>query len=109
MRRYGGALSLVRDRVDHRRLGPVGDAGLVGDSTNIAVALNYDGSGAPRITAKGEHHMAEQILALAEEHQVPLYPNAELAATLVQITLGEEVPEQLYRAVTIRRGIPYHK
>ena len=73
--------------------------GIVGNSTNIAVALNYDGNNAPKVTAKGEQHMAAQILALAEEHDIPLYPNAELAATLVQIPLGEEVPEQLYRAV----------
>lgn len=72
---------------------------VVGGHSTIAVALNYDGSTAPRVTAKGDHHLAEQILALAEEHDVPLYPNAELAATLVQIPLGDEVPEQLYRAV----------
>jgi flagellar biosynthesis protein len=30
---------------------------------------------------------------------VPLYPNPELATALVQIPLGEEVPEELYRAV----------
>jgi len=72
---------------------------IVGGETNIAVALNYDGQNAPRITAKGENHLAEQMLALAEEHDVPLYPNHELAATLVQIPLGEEVPEQLYVAV----------
>ena len=72
---------------------------VVSDSTDIAVALSYDGSNAPVVAAKGEQHVARQILALAEEHDVPLYPNPELAATLVQIPLGDEVPEQLYRAV----------
>ncbi len=71
----------------------------VSGNANIAVALSYDGDNAPRVTAKGEHGMAERIMALAEEADVPLYPNAELAATLVQIPLGDEVPEQLYRAV----------
>ena len=72
---------------------------VVSGERNIAVALNYDGSGAPRVTAKGDHAMAERIIALAEENDVPLYPDADLAATLVQIPLGDEVPEQLYRAV----------
>lgn len=72
---------------------------VVGGSTSIAVALNYDGKDAPRVTAKGDQAMAERIVALAEQHGVPLYPNPELAATLVQVPLGDEVPEELYRAV----------
>ena len=72
---------------------------VVSSSTDIAVALNYDGSGAPRVTAKGDQATAKRIVELAEQHDVPLYPNAELATTLVQIPLGDEVPEQLYRAV----------
>jgi flagellar biosynthesis protein len=71
----------------------------VSGNTNIAVALSYDENNAPKVTAKGENQMAERIMALAEENDVPLYPNAELATTLVQIPLGDEVPEQLYRAV----------
>lgn len=73
--------------------------GLVQGDRNIAVALNYDGEGAPTVTAKGNDETAQRILELAEEHNVPLYPNPELAATLVQIPLGDEVPEKLYRAV----------
>lgn len=72
---------------------------LVGGKTGIAVALNYDGKDAPRVTAKGDHAMADRIVALAEQHNVPLYPNPELATTLVQVPLGDEVPEELYRAV----------
>lgn len=75
------------------------DDKLVDGGTSIAVALNYDGNSAPKVTAKGDKAMAERIIELAEEHDVPLYPNPELAATLVQIPLGDEVPEQLYRAV----------
>jgi len=71
----------------------------IAGNANIAVALNYDGENAPRVTAKGDKATAERIIALAEQHDVPLYPDPELAATLVQIPLGDEVPEQLYRAV----------
>ena len=66
---------------------------------DIAVALNYDGQNAPRITAKGQDEIARQILELADEARVPLKYDPELAAILSQIPLGEEIPENLYRAV----------
>jgi flagellar biosynthesis protein len=64
-----------------------------------AVALRYDGRGAPRVTAKGQGLVAERIVAAAREHDVPLYADAGLAATLARIELNEEIPENLYRAV----------
>ena len=65
----------------------------------LVVALRYDGETAPRVTAKGRGALAEQILALAEKHDIPLEQDAELAALLGQIPLGEEIPEALYLAV----------
>ena len=66
---------------------------------DIAVALNYDGQNAPRITAKGQNEIARQILELAEQADIPLKYDPELAAVLSQIPLGQEIPENLYRAV----------
>jgi flagellar biosynthesis protein len=63
------------------------------------VALRYDGTGAPRVTAKGRAAVAERIVALAREHGVPLQDDPDLAAVLARIPLGEEIPEALYRAV----------
>jgi flagellar biosynthesis protein len=71
----------------------------VGGQSDIAVALSYDGSNAPRITAKGEQQLAQQIIAAAEEAGVPLYPDPEMAMILSQIPLGEEIPDNLYRAI----------
>ena len=65
----------------------------------IAVALHYDGDNAPRVTAKGKNKLAEQIVNLARQHGVPLEENAEMAAILAQIPVGDEIPENLYRAV----------
>ena len=74
----------------------------------LAVALHYDGDTAPRVTAKGHHQVAEQIMALAREHQVPLQENAALAGLLAQVELGEEIPENLYLAVAQVIAFAYH-
>ncbi|MCW8906067.1 MAG: EscU/YscU/HrcU family type III secretion system export apparatus switch protein [Sedimenticola sp.] len=64
-----------------------------------AVALLYDGENAPRVTAKGEGKIAEEIFRLAREHDIPLQNDPQLAAVLSQIPLGDEIPEALYRAI----------
>jgi flagellar biosynthesis protein len=66
---------------------------------DLAVALNYDGENAPRLTAKGQAELAQRMLELAREHDVPLHQDPQLAALLAQIPLGDEIPEALYRAV----------
>ena len=64
-----------------------------------AVALRYDGKGAPRVTASGHGLVAERILELAREHDVPYQQNVELARLLSQVELGDEIPQALYVAV----------
>jgi flagellar biosynthesis protein len=65
----------------------------------VAVALEYDFKGAPRVTAKGKGHVAEAIVALAKEHGVTIEENHVLAEALSQVELDEAIPEALYRAV----------
>lgn len=65
----------------------------------IAVALKYDGEHAPRVTAKGAGAVAENIVALAVEHGIPMQDNPLLAQTLAQLELNEEIPPALYIAV----------
>jgi flagellar biosynthesis protein len=64
-----------------------------------AVALFYDGHGAPQVTAKGAGVEAEAIMALAREHGVPLCDNPALVELLSQIEVGEQIPEALYITV----------
>jgi flagellar biosynthesis protein len=64
-----------------------------------AVALEYDGSSAPRITAKGRGEIAQRILALAEENEIPLHEDPDLVTLLSQLELGMEIPTNLYVAV----------
>lgn len=68
-------------------------------NSEIAVALKYDGKNAPKVTAKGEGFTAQQILAIAEKHGVPLQNEPELARILAQVPLGDEIPQELYIAV----------
>ena len=64
-----------------------------------AVALFYDGKNTPTVTAKGTGAIAENIMAIAQEHGVPLCDNSALVELLVQLELGDEIPEALYIAV----------
>ncbi len=72
---------------------------VVSGHSDIAIALTYDGSNAPRVTAKGENTLAERIIAAAEQADVPLYPDAELAMVLSQVPMGEEIPDNMYKAI----------
>lgn len=67
--------------------------------TEVAVALRYDGTSAPRVVAKGRGELAEQIVAKAREHVVPLHSDPQLASVLAKVPLGEEIPRELYVAV----------
>jgi flagellar biosynthesis protein len=64
-----------------------------------AVALAYDGTGAPRVSAKGDGLLAERIVELAAEHAVPLHRDGDLVEFLARVPLGDEIPEALYLAV----------
>lgn len=64
-----------------------------------AIALSYDGLNAPTLTAKGDDALAEAILAIAREHEVPIYENADLVRLLAQLELGDAIPEPLYRVI----------
>lgn len=68
-------------------------------TTDLAVALKYDGKNAPKVVAKGSGLSADQILAIAKEYGIPLQTEPELARILAQIPLGDEIPNELYVAV----------
>jgi flagellar biosynthesis protein len=74
----------------------------------LAVALQYDGERAPRVTAKGRDEVAEHIVRLARQHGVPLQENEALAGMLAKLDLGDEIPEALYLAVAQEIAFDYH-
>ena len=69
------------------------------ERTPLAVALHYNGNGAPRITAKGGGEIARKIIETAREYKVPLEEDAALASALSRLDIGKEVPRELYVAV----------
>lgn len=68
---------------------------------SIAVALQYDKANVPtpRVLAKGKGASGDAIIALAREHGIPIEENVLLAQALSQVEVGDDIPEELYRAV----------
>jgi flagellar biosynthesis protein len=65
----------------------------------LAVALQYDRSGAPRVVAKGRGSIGEKIIEVAKAHDIQIEENEVLAGALSNVELGDEIPEELYKAV----------
>ena len=65
----------------------------------LAVALHYDKTGAPRVVAKGRGSLGEKIIEVAKAHDIPIEENEVLAGALSNVELGDEIPAELYKAV----------
>ena len=66
-----------------------------------AVALRYrrEDDPAPRITAAGTGPVAERILELAREHDLPLREDPDLIQALAVLDLGAVIPPELYDVI----------
>jgi flagellar biosynthesis protein len=67
--------------------------------TQLAVALQYDREGAPRVVAKGRGSIGDKIIEVAKAHGIPIEENEVLAGALSNVELGDEIPAELYKAV----------
>lgn len=77
------------------------DAGIIQD-TRRAIALRYAperGEDIPRVIASGEGFAADEILRIARENDVPLRLDPALAGALATLDVGQQVPQELFRAV----------
>jgi flagellar biosynthesis protein len=54
---------------------------------------------APRVTAKGKGLIAQRIIEIAEENNIPLHQDKELTQVLEALDLDTEIPTELFRAV----------
>ena len=66
-----------------------------------AAALKYDieQDSAPNLVAKGSGELAKKIIAQAEENNIPIKEDEDIVEILLQLELGAEIPEELYKAV----------
>ena len=66
-----------------------------------AISLQYQKeiNSAPKITARGEGWVAEKIIEIAQERNIPIRKDKDLLNLLSEIDVGREVPESLYKVV----------
>lgn len=75
---------------------------VITNPTHYAIALKYDERerDAPFVVAKGVDFMAQKIKMIAKEHDVIIVENRPLARALYdQVEIGEEIPEEFFKAV----------
>ncbi len=75
---------------------------VVTNPTHISIAIKFeiDKMPAPMVVAKGADNIAMRIREVAKEYGVPLYENKPLAWQLFErVEIGEEIPNDMYRAV----------
>lgn len=72
-----------------------------------ALYYNREEGGAPRLIAKGERHIAEEIVRIAEEHDIPVLSDVDTVFALLSLEVGDEIPEDLYEAVSVILAFVY--
>ncbi len=74
---------------------------VITNPTHLSVAISYRRGemDAPQVVAKGADAVAMRIREIAREHGVPLVENVPVARALFKVELGEQVPEELFKAV----------
>lgn len=74
---------------------------VITNPTEVAIAVKYDESAmmAPQVLAKGQRLFAEMIRDVAKENNIPIVQNVPLAWALLELEIGDEIPEELYAAV----------
>jgi flagellar biosynthesis protein len=67
-----------------------------------AVALKYDAMSpkqAPKVVATGTGTLAEEIIALAQQHGIFVHQDEHLSEILSQLDLGQEIPDTMYHVI----------
>ena len=66
-----------------------------------AVALGYNRSqdNAPKVLASGAGEIANKIISLAKEHDIPIKEDPDLPEILSKVEVDQEIPPNLYKAV----------
>ncbi|BDU50122.1 flagellar biosynthesis protein FlhB [Haliovirga abyssi] len=104
--------AMQRDMIRRRMIEEVPKATvIITNPTHLSVALKYDNTmSAPVVIAKGADNIAFRIREIAKENDIPIVENKPLARALYKsVEIGDEVPEEYYKAVaTILQHIYYN-
>jgi len=67
-----------------------------------AASLKYeqDKSNAPKLTSYGKGSIAHNIIDIAKQNNIPIKKDEDLLQMLSQIEVNEEIPTELYKAVS---------
>ncbi|MDX8408720.1 MAG: EscU/YscU/HrcU family type III secretion system export apparatus switch protein [Mariprofundales bacterium] len=65
----------------------------------IAIKWHPKRDNLPKLTAKGEDELADEILRLAREHNIPIREDRDLVQVLSLLDVGQSIPPQVHTAV----------
>tara|TARA_B100001121_G_scaffold310367_1_gene340983 strand:+ start:7183 stop:8271 length:1089 start_codon:yes stop_codon:yes gene_type:complete len=96
-----------------RQMGQVPGADVVvTNPTHIAVAIQYDPDkkeSIPRVVAKGQRLIAEQIKQIADENDIPIIENPPLARSLFKkVEIGHYIPQESFKLVAEVLAFVFH-
>lgn len=74
---------------------------VVTNPTHLAIAIEYqEGMKAPKVLAKGPYRVAERIVKIARENNIPVVQNIPVARAIYKtIDIGQEISSDLYLAM----------
>lgn len=67
-----------------------------------AIALDYDIdiNQAPKVIAKGKGALANNIIKIAQDNDIPIKKDEDLVELLSAIDIEKEIPQSMYKAVS---------
>lgn len=98
----GKIKQMMRQASQGRMMGDVaGASAIITNPTHLAVAIRYKQGEdrAPVVVAKGERIIAVNIKSIAEDNDIPIVENVELARALFGAAqVGQPIPPDMYKA-----------
>lgn len=66
-----------------------------------ATVIKYEEgvTAAPKVVATGTGHVANKIIEMAKENDIPMQEDPSLIQNLLDLDLGENIPPQLYSVI----------
>ena len=65
----------------------------------VALGYNREKNSAPKVLATGSGEIANKIISLAREHEIPIKEDPDLIEILSKVEIDQEVPPNLYKAI----------